>query len=72
MAVSASLRFSAKCPHCKVPLLEPTWTDYIDHDTVNFWHCPVCGFNFETINDRIIQSSRTDFVEKYFAHRLAA
>jgi len=72
MAIIASLRFSAKCPRCKVPLIEPEWSEVVDHNTVNFWHCAVCGFNFETTNNHIIQSSRTDFIDNYFAHCLAA
>ena len=72
MAKTAALRFSAKCPRCKVPLIEPEWSEAADRKTVNFWHCAVCGFTFETTNNHIIQSSRIDFIDNYFARRLAA
>jgi len=73
MAKTASLKFAAECPHCKVPLIEPEWSEAVDRQqTINFWHCAVCGFNFETINSHIVQSSRTDFIDKYFSHHLAA
>jgi predicted Zn-ribbon and HTH transcriptional regulator len=71
MTKTASLRFASTCPHCKVPLIEPEWSESVEYETVNFWHCGVCGFNFETIDGHVIQSSRTDFIDKYFSHQMA-
>lgn len=51
LAVSASLRFSTKCPQCKLPLIVPERSERIsDGKTLHNWHCPVCGNKFETVD----------------------
>ena len=52
VAGSASLRLSAMCPQCKLPLIEPERSERVsDGKTLHNWHCPVCGNKFETIDD---------------------
>jgi endogenous inhibitor of DNA gyrase (YacG/DUF329 family) len=49
MSALASLRISAKCPQCELPLLTPERSECVsDRRTVHFWHCPICGQDFET------------------------
>jgi|GEM_PF-902696 len=49
MARSAALRFWTECPGCKTKIVLPEWSETIgEHETINFWCCPVCEKEFET------------------------
>ena len=50
MSALASLRVSAKCPQCELPLLMPECSECTNQRTVHFWHCPICGQNFQTVD----------------------
>ncbi len=45
---------SAECPHCKVPVMGTEWSESIDErQTLHLWHCPICGYEFETMEDHV-------------------
>lgn len=51
VAGSASLRLSAMCPQCKLPLIVPERSKRVSGGKIlHNWHCPVCGNEFETVD----------------------
>jgi predicted RNA-binding Zn-ribbon protein involved in translation (DUF1610 family) len=53
----ASLRHSAKCSSCGIKLISPKWSESVSaHETIHIWHCPICGNEFETIDDSVAQT----------------
>jgi hypothetical protein len=40
------------CEQCKTHLIAPEWSEAINvRQTVHIWSCPICGNEFETIDD---------------------
>jgi len=54
MATSVgALRISTMCERCKTHLVVPEWSEAIaGQETVHIWSCPICGNEFQTIDDR--------------------
>lgn len=54
MTVSlAALRVSTACDQCKTHLITPIWSEAIDErQTVHIWSCPICGNEFQTVDER--------------------
>ena len=51
----ATLRHSANCPCCGIKLISPEWSESVGaENTLNLWHCPICGTDFET-TDRVVE-----------------
>jgi len=49
----AALRISTACDRCKTHLIAPEWSETInERETVHIWSCPVCGNEFQTVDDR--------------------
>ena len=49
----AALRVSTACDQCKTHLIAPIWSEAIDErQTVHIWSCPICGNEFQTVDDR--------------------
>lgn len=54
MVALASLRVSTQCPRCEMPLVIPERSECLsDRETVHFWHCPVCGKEFKTVDQSV-------------------
>ena len=75
MSALASLRVSARCPQCKLPLIVPEWSERIsDQKTVHFWHCPMCGHDFESVDNGVPKATVSDdeVVDGFFISLLVA
>jgi RNase P subunit RPR2 len=49
----AALRISTMCDRCKTHLIAPDWSESInEQETVHIWSCPICGNEFQTVDDR--------------------
>ena len=49
----AALRISTMCDRCKTHLIAPEWSESInERETVHIWSCPICGNEFQTVDDR--------------------
>ncbi len=45
---------SAECPRCKMSVVGDEWSEAVDErQTIHLWHCPMCGYEFETLEDHI-------------------
>jgi transcription elongation factor Elf1 len=72
--MSTAVRHSAKCPRCEIKLISPVWSEAIgEHETVNFWSCPICGNEFET-TDNIIDAaaSEKELAEEFLPNLMVA
>lgn len=59
----ATLRHSANCPCCGIKLISPEWSESVSaENTLNLWHCPICGTDFET-TDRVVSDGKVVLVE---------
>jgi len=70
----AWLRHSAKCPSCGIKLIFPEWSETVSaKKTVNLWHCPICGNDFET-TDNIVEETApvSELEEELFPNLLVA
>ena len=48
----AALGISTACNRCKTHLIAPEWSEPIsERETVHIWSCPVCGNEFQTVDD---------------------
>jgi hypothetical protein len=69
----ASLRISAKCPRCELPLLAPEQSVCVSKDkTVHIWHCPMCDNQFETTDQAIKSISDDELIPDLFTTLLVA
>ena len=51
-----ALSVSAECPRCKMNVIGDEWSEAVDErQTVHLWHCPMCGYDFETLEDCVEQ-----------------
>ena len=74
MATTASLKCSAKCVQCGTALIFPEWSESVsDRQTINIWHCPVCGHEFET-TDNVVEPTPSDaeLIEEFLPNLLVA
>lgn len=70
----ASLRISAECDRCKTKLIVPEWSEVVGaSETVHIWRCPICGNEFETIENKMVQTMSDDeVIEDFFPNLLVA
>ena len=64
---SIAPRLPPKCTHCKTVQIVPEWSEIEgDNKIVYFWHCAVCGHEFET-RDRFAGRplSKDEFAEEF-------
>ncbi len=71
---AASLRVSAECERCKTPLIAPAWSEIVDaNEAIHIWHCPICGHEFETTENKVVQTMSDDeVIEDFFPNLLVA
>ena len=69
-----SLRHSAKCPRCGIKLISPEWSETVSAEkTVNLWHCPICGNDFQTTDSIVEETSPiSELEEEFFPNLLVA
>jgi hypothetical protein len=49
----AGLRVATACERCKTHLIAPVWSETVnERQTVHIWSCPICGNEFQTVDDR--------------------
>jgi len=55
-------------------LIFPEWSESVsDRQTINIWHCPICGHEFETTDDVVEQTpSDAELVEEFLPDLLVA
>lgn len=47
-----AVRISTDCDRCKTRLIAPEWSEAInERETVHIWSCPVCGNEFQTVDN---------------------
>ena len=64
---------SAECPRCKVKVIGPEWSETVEGRTVNVWRCPLCGLEFESIENRIDQPlPDAELVEEFLPNLMVA
>jgi ribosomal protein L37AE/L43A len=52
MAISARLRSPTECIQCGTLLITPEWSETVNSgQAVHIWRCPVCEYEFETIDN---------------------
>ena len=70
----ASLRVSAQCDRCKLPLIAPEWSEVLSaNETIHIWYCPICGNEFETFDTKTDQTMSDDeAIEDFFPSLLVA
>jgi RNase P subunit RPR2 len=67
----AALRISAACDRCKTLLIAPEWSECInERQTVHIWSCPICGNEFQTIDDRAERTLSEDELAQEFLPNL--
>jgi len=74
MATIASLRCWAECTHCGAALIFPERSESVGtRETVNIWHCPICGNEFETTDKGIEKTpSDAELVQEFLPNLLVA
>lgn len=61
MAITAALRCSTKCVQCGTPLIVPEWSEIVcAGQAFHIWRCPVCEYEFETIDNCVEQATPED------------
>jgi hypothetical protein len=70
----ASLRVSAQCDRCKLPLIAPEWSEVLSaNETIHIWYCPICGNEFETFDTKTDQTMSDDeAIKDFFPNLLVA
>jgi hypothetical protein len=74
MARSASIRFYAECPDCKTGMMLAEWSESVgERETINFWCCPVCEKEFETVDrERLPLQTAAEIEEPFLPNLLVA
>ncbi len=69
-----SLRTSAECERCRIPLIAPAWSEIVDaNETIHIWRCPICGREFETSENKVVRTMSDDeIIEDFFPNLLVA
>ena len=53
-SIKEPLALSAQCPRCKMNVIGDEWSEAVDdRQTVHLWHCSMCGYDFETLEDHV-------------------
>ena len=48
------LTLAAQCPRCRMTVIGDEWSEAVDNrQTIHLWHCPICGNDFETLEDHV-------------------
>jgi hypothetical protein len=48
-----ALPVSTLCDRCQAFLMAPEWSESLnERETVHLWFCPVCGNEFQTVDNR--------------------
>jgi len=70
----AALRISTTCDRCKTLLIAPEWSESInERETVHIWSCPICGNEFQTVDDRAERTfSDDDLAQEFLPNLLVA
>jgi transcription elongation factor Elf1 len=65
---------TTECTRCKMQVIGPEWSEGIDdRQTIHMWRCPICGNEFETIEDRIEQPVPDDeLVDEFLPNLMVA
>jgi Zn ribbon nucleic-acid-binding protein len=73
-AAVAPPRISAQCDRCQTHLIAPEWSEYIGpSEMIHIWRCPICGHEFETVDNRSEQTvSEAEAIEDFFPSLLVA
>jgi ribosomal protein L37AE/L43A len=55
-------------------LIFPEWSESVnDRQTINIWHCPACGHEFETTDNVVEQTpSDAELIEEFLPNLLVA
>jgi transcription elongation factor Elf1 len=74
MTAAAVPRHSARCPRCEMKLISPEWSETLaENRTINVWSCPICGNQFETIDDVIApEPTENELAEEFLPELLVA
>lgn len=69
-----ALRISTACDRCKMPLIAPVWSESInERETVHLWSCPICGNEFQTVDDRAEpELSGDELAQKFLPNLMVA
>jgi len=70
----AARRISTACDRCKTHLVGPEWSECInERETVHIWSCPICGNEFQTIDDRAERTfSENELAQEFLPNLLVA
>jgi Zn finger protein HypA/HybF involved in hydrogenase expression len=71
---TTSSRPAAACPTCSTLLLTPDWSESAGTDkTLHLWHCPMCGSDFQTVDeDTCAHVSDADAMREFWPTLLVA
>ncbi len=69
-----SLLAPTTCARCKAFLFIPEWSETVNtNETIQIWHCPICGHEFETVGTNASQAMSDDeVIEDFFPNLLVA
>ena len=65
---------ATNCPCCGIKLISPEWSESVSaENTLNLWHCPICGTDFET-TDRVVEEMPpiSEITEEFMPNLLVA
>jgi len=49
--LSENFKPTVECIQCREELIAPAWSGHANTEEVrNLWHCPICGYMFETLD----------------------
>ena len=70
----AALRISTMCERCKTHLIAPEWSEIVnERETVHIWSCPICGNEFQTIDNGVEPVlSDTELAEEFLPNLMVA
>lgn len=70
----AALRISTACDRCKTHLITPEWSESInERQTIHIWSCPICGNEFQTVDERAERTfSDDDLAQEFLPNLLVA
>ena len=65
---------STECPRCNIKLIGPEWSETIEgRQTVHIWRCPICGNEFETVENHVDeQLPESELVEEFLPNLMVA
>jgi transcription elongation factor Elf1 len=65
---------SAECPRCNVKVIGPEWSETVEgRRTVHVWRCPLCGLEFESIENHVDEPlPDAELVEEFLPNLMVA